>query len=758
MEEILRGLNEGQRQAVLDTGGACLVVAGAGSGKTRVLTMRIAHMIRNQNIDSFRILALTFTNKAAAEMRHRIESLVGTEAKNIWMGTFHSVFARILRYEADRLNYPKNFTIYDTDDSRSLLRTVIKEMGLDDKVYKPNSVHARISSAKNKLISFTEYNNNPAIREQDIMSRVPEMARIYQAYQTRMFKAGAMDFDDLLFQTNVLFRDHIDVLNKYQQKFHYVLVDEYQDTNLAQYLIIRKLAAVRQNVCVVGDDAQSIYSFRGADISNILNFSKDYPEHKIYRLEQNYRSTKNIVGIANSVIKHNRNQIKKNVWTSNEDGDKVDLIKATSDNEEAKLVATDIFEERMNKGLRFQDFAILYRTNAQSRSLEEALRRMNIRYKIYGGLSFYSRKEIKDLIGYLRFIVNPADEEAFKRIINYPKRGIGDTSVAKMVVAAADHGMPVWEVARNARQFLDGRAASQVETFSTLVQAFMLAAEAKDAYEVASQVAKETGILRELYEDKTVEGLSRYENVQELLNAIKAYVDDQENEDKSIASFLQLVSLATDADDKDKANEDAVTLMTVHSAKGLEFKHVFIVGIEEDLFPSQMALGEREGLEEERRLFYVACTRAEHKLTLSYAMSRYRYGQLKPCEPSRFLEEVDQSHLQVTRRYEGANSEAPQPLRFFDQFKERSGKKDVKVGLKSAPGKPAPGYKPSGDFVAADAGAIQAGQRVEHQKFGFGKVLLVDSSSPNLKATVAFEEVGEKTLVLNFAKLMIHEG
>ncbi len=752
MEQLIQGLNEAQRAAVLHTEGPSLIVAGAGSGKTKVLTTRIAYLLA-KGISPYNILALTFTNKAAKEMRERIEKVVGPQAKSLWMGTFHSVFGKILRFEAERIGFPKDFTIYDTDDSRSLIRTLLKERNLDDKVYKPNGVHARISSAKNKLVSVAEYLNNPVYAQADALAKIPEMGHLYQAYQERLRKAGAMDFDDLLFHTNVLFRDNLDVLNKYQQKFHYLLVDEYQDTNLAQYLIIRKLAAVRQNICVVGDDAQSIYAFRGADIQNILNFGKDYPELKLFRLEQNYRSTQAIVQVANSIIKHNKNQIEKNVWTANEEGALVDLIKAQSDQEEAKLVATSIFETKLNQALAYKDFAILYRTNSQSRQMEEALRRMNIRYRIFGGLSFYQRKEIKDLVSYLRLVVNPNDEEAFKRVVNYPKRAIGDATVAKVLELAANEGADLWDVVQQPRTVLDGRAANSMEGFANLIRSFRDTAATKDAYEVANQVAKESGILRELYEDKTVEGLSRYENVQELLNAVRAYVDSDENDDKSLSGFLQLVSLATDADDAAKQNEDAVTLMTIHSAKGLEFKHVYLVGLEEDLFPSQMALAEPTGIEEERRLFYVACTRAEHQLTLSYALSRYRFGNIKPCEPSRFLQELNPAYLKVSRRYEATDDS---PIRFFDQFKERNGQKQVQIGPRRAAAPTASTYVPSPNFKPADAAQLAAGQRVEHQKFGFGRIVAITDDGPNRKAQIAFDAIGEKTLMLSFAKLMIH--
>ncbi|MEM9329256.1 MAG: UvrD-helicase domain-containing protein, partial [Bacteroidota bacterium] len=608
--EYLRELNPPQYEGVVNTEGPCMIIAGAGSGKTRVLTYRIAHLIKAHDVDPFSIMALTFTNKAAKEMQHRIGSVVGHDARNLWMGTFHSVFARLLRAEASRLGYPSNFTIYDTDDSKTLIRQIVKELKLDDKLYKQNVVYNRISGAKNRLVSWSEYLNNPIYAEDDAANMRPEMGRIYKAYATRCFKAGAMDFDDLLFNTNILFQEHLDVLNKYQQRFQYFLIDEFQDTNISQYMIARKLAAVRQNICVVGDDAQSIYAFRGADIQNILNFERDYPELRIIKLEQNYRSTQTIVNAANSVIDKNRAQLKKNVWTSNEEGELIELIKATSDNEEGKLVASAIFETKMHGQVPNNDFVIMYRTNSQSRAIEEALRRMNLKYRVVGGVSFYQRKEIKDLLAYLRFMVNANDEQAMRRIINTPKRGIGPGTIEKMIVAANDHDLPLWEVMENAKQFIGGRGGQQVEDFTAMIKSFRLTAEKKDAYDTAALVAKNSGILRELYEDKTVEGLSRYENVQELLNAIKEFTDDQEREDKSIAAFLQDVAILTD-EDRNKTDNDAITLMTIHMAKGLEFKYTFIVGLEEELFPSQMMLQSRADLEEERRLFYVAITRAK---------------------------------------------------------------------------------------------------------------------------------------------------
>lgn len=751
MNDYLDTLNEPQREGVLNTDGPCMLIAGAGSGKTRVLTYRIANLI-SKGVDPFNIMALTFTNKAAKEMRERIEKVVGHDARNLWMGTFHSVFSRILRAEAAHLGYPNNFTIYDTDDSKTLIKNIVKEMGLDDTVYKPNTVYNRISAAKNRLISWEQYLTNAELMADDAANMRPEIGRIYKVYAQRCFKAGAMDFDDLLFNTDKLFREHLEVLNKYQHRIHYVLVDEFQDTNLCQYYIIRKLSSVRENICVVGDDAQSIYGFRGADISNILNFERDYPELKVIKLEQNYRSTQNIVNAANSVIKKNRAQLPKNVWTANEDGNLIELIKAISDNEEGRLVATSIFQEKMQHQLKFSDFAILYRTNSQSRAIEEALRRMNVKYKVIGGLSFYQRKEIKDLLAYLRFVLNQQDEASFRRIINLPKRGIGDSTVDKIIVAANDHAISLWDVVQNANSFIGGRAAAPISDFVAMISRFQVEAQRRDAYEAAYEIAKGSGLLKELYEDKTVEGLSRYENVQELLNAIKEYVDDPEKEDKSLGAFLQEVSLVTGQDeDKDK-DPDKVTLMTIHMAKGLEFRYVYIVGMEEDLFPSQMMLSSRADLEEERRLFYVAITRAEKKLFLSYALTRYRYGRLKNCEPSRFLDDIDPGYVKVSTKFGGMESAAPSGNYAKNLV---SG---IKRTISSQPvSKPAAAtaYKPPADFKPSDTSGLKEGMQVEHPKFGFGKVIQMDVSGADRKAKIAFSAVGEKTLLLSFAKLRI---
>jgi len=749
MKEYLESLNEPQYEGVINTEGPCMLIAGAGSGKTRVLTYRIANLI-SKGEDAFNIMALTFTNKAAREMRERIEKVVGSDARNLWMGTFHSVFARILRAEAHHLGYPNSFTIYDTDDSKTLVKNIVKEMGLDDAAYKASTVFNRISAAKNSLISWQDYQTNAELMGDDAANLRPEIAKIYKAYALRCYKAGAMDFDDLLFNTDKLFKEHLEVLNKYQHRIRYVLVDEFQDTNLCQYFIIRKLAAVRQNVCVVGDDAQSIYAFRGADITNILNFERDYPELRVIKLEQNYRSTQNIVSAANSVIKKNRAQLPKNVWTANEEGGLIELIKAVSDNEEGRLVATSIFQEKMQHQLKFSDIAVLYRTNSQSRAIEEALRRMNIKYKVVGGLSFYQRKEIKDLLAYMRYTLNQQDEASFRRIINLPKRGIGDSTVDKIIVAANDHGISIWEVLQHANSFIGGRSAGPIDDFVSMIKRFNIEVERKNAYDAAFEIAKGSGLLRELYEDKTVEGLSRYENVQELLNAIREFVDDAEREDKGLGSFLQEVSLITGQDeDKDK-DPDKVTLMTIHMAKGLEFRNVYIVGLEEDLFPSQMMLSSRAELEEERRLFYVAITRAQKSLFLSYALTRYRFGRLKNCEPSRFLDDIDQAFIKVSSKYSGLES-TPPPTQYAKNLVN-----GIKKTLSTAPVVKASGYKAPLDFSPSDTSGLREGMKVEHPKFGFGTVTNMDSSGADRKAKINFDDFGEKTLLLNFAKLKIH--
>jgi len=769
-ENYLQELNEAQRAAVLQMEGPVMIIAGAGSGKTRVLTYRIGHLL-HQGTDAFRILALTFTNKAAREMRERIEKIAGGEARNLWMGTFHAVFAKILRIEASRLGYPSNFTIYDTDDSRSLLKDIIREQGLDDKIYKPDVIHNRISAAKNNLYSWQEYQDNAGFVSDDHSSGRPKTGLIYELYAKRCFKASGMDFDDLLYNMYVLLSKFPDVLHKYQHKFAFILVDEFQDTNYAQYTILKKLAAVHENICVVGDDAQSIYAFRGANIQNILSFQRDYPDLHVFKLEQNYRSTKNIVNAANSVIEKNQKQLKKDVWTENTDGDKIQLMRALSDNEEGAMVANSIFETKVNMQWRNKDFAILYRTNAQSRSMEEALRKMNIAYRIYGGLSFYKRKEIKDLLAYFRLVINHKDEEALKRIINVPARGIGKTTLEKLTVFASEREEGIWDLIAepsNPCGFNSG-TLQKLKDFQTMIQSFAVKLKTDNAFELANHIAISTGLLRELYQDKTPEGLSRYQNIEELLNGIREFTDkgsrvtplDYETESeetlRTLDMYMQDIALLTDADEDDKQDDDKVSLMTIHAAKGLEFPAVFVVGLEENLFPSQMSLDSREDLEEERRLFYVAITRAEKKLTISYANSRYRWGNLISCDPSRFIEEIDRDFIEESgHKHSRAGSGFDEhPPERWDQsppgeslhtvFKKITGpvrlKKVTSSDIKN--------------FVGDDTSGIQAGMEVEHARFGVGKVLLVEGNPGDMKATVFFQGFGNKQLLLKFAKLKI---
>lgn len=763
----LKGLNEPQKAAVLQTEGPVMIIAGAGSGKTRVLTYRIAHLI-NKGVDPFNILALTFTNKAAREMRARIEKVVGTEARNLWMGTFHSIFARILRVEADKLGYPSNFSIYDTTDSRSLIKTIINEMKLDDKVYKPAMVHSRISAAKNNLITYANYIGNSELTGYDESVGRPRIADIFREYTERCYRAGAMDFDDLLLKTHELFNKHIDVLNKYQHMFRYVMVDEYQDTNHCQYMIVKKLAAVTENICVVGDDAQSIYSFRGATIRNILSFESDYPDLKVFKLEQNYRSTKTIVNAAGSVIERNKEQLKKKVWTSNAEGEPIRVMRAITDNEEGRLVAQAIFEEKMKSQAHNYEFAILYRTNAQSRSLEEALRKINLPYRIYGGQSFYSRKEIKDLIAYLKLVINHKDEEALKRVINYPTRGIGKTTMERVLVLAKENEVSLWDVISNAAKLPPLSSAQRKLTdFVTMIKSFTTMLDTNDAYDIASQVAKSTGILKTLNEDKTVEGISRYENVVELLNGIKEFVEDDTSElEKTLGVYLQDIALITDQD-QDDDDKDKVSLMTIHAAKGLEFPYVFVTGMEENLFPSQMSLGSRHELEEERRLFYVAATRAEKKLTLSFATSRFRFGQLLPCEPSRFIEEIDPVHLKFDRQpkresrstgsnYGGGNDLFKQTKSYGRQTnKSRERARPISGGKGVVP-RSKPAAIP--DFVPEDTSDLKESMVIEHQRFGKGTVLKIEGNADSRKATIDFDQYGKKQLVLKFAKLRRYKG
>lgn len=736
-----------------------MVIAGAGSGKTRVLTYRIAHLI-NAGVDPFNILALTFTNKASREMKERISAVIGDrEAANVWMGTFHAIFARILRLESEKINYPRNFTIYDTQDSRSLLKDVIKGLGLDDKTYKPANIMGRISSAKNNLIGPLDYAEHSEIISEDHQAGRPLTYKIYQEYAERCFRAGAMDFDDLLYKTNLLLRDNPEVLYRYQNKFQFILVDEYQDTNFAQYLIIKQLAARNQNVCVVGDDAQSIYSFRGANIANILNFKSDYPDFALYKLEQNYRSTKVIVNAANSVIEKNKNQIQKTVWTDNDEGERILLNRSMSDNDEGRFVAHDIFALRADKAVHYKDFAILYRTNSQSRAFEEALRKISIPYRIYGGLSFYQRKEIKDLLAYYRLTANTSDDEALKRVINYPARGIGKTTMEKVVTVASNAKVPIWEVITRPNEFptdIARSSFSKLQDFATMVESFRAQLERSNAFDLAHHIAKHTGLLHTLNADKTPEGVARYDNIQELLNGIKEFsdqVDPNEPEAlRTLPDFMVDVALLTDAD-KDDDDEDKVNMMTIHASKGLEFKYVYIVGLEENLFPSQMALHSREELEEERRLFYVALTRACERAVMSYAITRYRWGQLTQAEPSRFIEEIDEAFVDMP----AVSPRRPEP---FQQGFKGAADRYYKA-MPSAPGSPPrPGVVPASQARSTGVSAeemqhIIAGAEVEHARFGKGKVLKVEGQAPDLKATVFFPKAGQKQLLLKFAKLKV---
>ena len=747
-------LNPTQREAAMHIKGPVMIIAGAGSGKTRVLTYRIAHIIKQGN-DPFNILSLTFTNKAAKEMKNRIATVVGAEAKNLWMGTFHSVFAKILRVEAEHIGYPKDFTIYDTDDSKSLIKTLLKEFQLDEKLYKPGIVYNRISNAKNSLITSDKYKNIPELLEADNSSGRPMISKLFEAYQARCFKAGAMDFDDLLVNTFRLFNEKSDILYKYQHKFKYIMVDEYQDTNLCQYMIVKKLASMYENICVVGDDSQSIYSFRGANIQNILNFEKDYPDLAVFKLEHNYRSTSNIVNASSSIISNNKEKLDKKIFTENQEGDKIKILRALSDNEEGRLISQLIFEEKNNSHGLNSDFAILYRTNAQSRSFEEALRKNNIPYRIYGGTSFYQRKEIKDLLAYLKLVVNPNDEEALKRIINYPARKIGNTTIEKLVYTANQNELSIWEVIQKINLFPDfGAASAHIKNFYMLMSNFQTMQATKNAYEVAEYVAKNSGLVSHLREDKTVEGISKYENLVELLNAIKEFTEDDTNEnDKTLSFFLQDIALLTDAD-KDNDDTDKVTLMTIHSSKGLEFKNVFVVGLEENLFPSQLSLNSRHELEEERRLFYVAVTRAEQKLTLSFATSRFKYGNLIPCEPSRFIDEIDKKYVEFEFPQNKREIDTPRSLNPKTTTVSTYGKGyGMQVG-KQLFSSTSVSIPVSANFVAGDNNLLTEGDEVEHQRFGKGQVLKLEDSGENKKAIINFTQAGQKTLVLKFAKLM----
>ncbi len=772
----LDGLNDAQRQAVVNIDGPSLVIAGAGSGKTRVLTFRIAHLLQ-KGAKPGSILALTFTNKAAKEMKERIATIVGqSTARYLWMGTFHSIFARILRTEAEVLGFPSNFTIYDSADSKSLIKTILKSMQLDEKTYKPNVVASRISSAKNSLITPAAYQQSAQIMEYDMSIRMPRIAEIYKEYDKRCKIAGAMDFDDLLLKTNILFRDHKDVLAKYQQKFDYLLVDEYQDTNFSQYLIIKNLAALHQNLCVVGDDAQSIYSFRGARIENILNFQKDYPKHQVFKLEQNYRSTQTIVNAANSVIAKNKKQLQKNVFSENQGGNRIKVFSALTDNEEGYLVANEISETRMRKHFRYQDYAILYRTNAQSRIFEEALRKRNIPYKIYGGLSFYQRKEIKDLLSYFRLVINPKDNEALKRVINYPARGIGATTLAKLEQAAVSGGESIYQTIEKSREInaadLNKGTLAKLIDFCGLISQFQEKTKTADAYELASYIATQTGIMKDLYRDQTPEGLSRFENIQELLNGIQEFTINarEEGSPNALENYMEDVALLTDQDSEKEEDMDKVTLMTVHSSKGLEFKNVFIVGMEENLFPSAPMGGGNpsiESFEEERRLFYVALTRAEENAYLSFAKQRYRWGKLDFCNPSRFIMEIDGRYLDMPEENGVGYERDPQTSGGYAGFRKPQPQAPEPTPVSARPTNADPqlmnkklmqlreAKKQNQNFDGDDPRDIQAGMTVEHQRFGKGKVQQIEGAFPNLKATVFFPNAGQKQLLLKFAKLRI---
>ncbi len=762
MQKYLEQLNPAQQEAVVTTTGASLVIAGAGSGKTRVLTYRIAHLL-TQGVPPNRILSLTFTNKAAKEMKERIASIAGGDiARNLWMGTFHSVFSRILRSEASKLGYPSSFTIYDTADSKSLLKSIIKQMQLNEKEYKVGAVLGRISSAKNDLVTPAAYARDQHRIAEDQASRKDLIHEIYSRYMRQCYKSGVMDFDDLLLNTNILFRDHPEVLQKYQNWFQYIMVDEYQDTNYSQYIIIKKLAEKHGNICVVGDDAQSIYSFRGAKIENILNFRNDYPGYKLFKLEQNYRSTQNIVNAANSIIAKNSKQIKKAVYSEKDTGNKIKIHNAYSDIEEGYIVINDIKQKRLKYDFEFQDFAILYRTNAQSRIFEEALRKGSMPYKIYGGLSFYQRKEVKDLLAYCRLTINPADQEALKRIINYPARGIGKTTLDKIETAAVSTGKSMWEVLISlqdtSKQFNSG-TQRKLHSFVGLMNGFAAGASQQSAYDLVTEIATQSGMMKDLYHDRSPEAVARQENIQELLNGIQEFTNNrlEEGGETGLVNFLEEVSLLTDQDNESEDDINKVTLMTIHSSKGLEFKNVYVVGVEEGLFPSTMTLDSAEGVEEERRLFYVAITRAEDNATISFARTRYKYGESAFCRPSRFISEINEEFVEFSG---GQAKIADKPGRF-------SSKPTEKRSFGSSQPEQKPGYnfkkvnnqpsEPTTNVIkgGGSTGNLKPGLIVEHIRFGKGKIISIDGQMPNAKATVDFENAGAKQLLLKFAKLKI---
>ena len=770
MQKYISQLNEAQQEPVFQKDGPMIIIAGAGSGKTRVLTVRISYLM-SLGVDSFNILALTFTNKAAREMKKRISDIVGTgEAKNLWMGTFHSVFARILRSEADKLGFPSNFTIYDTQDSVRLISAIIKEMQLDKDVYKPKQVLSRISSYKNSLITVKAYLNNPELQEQDAMSKKPRLGEIYANYVDRCFKSGAMDFDDLLLKTNELLNRFPDVLAKYQDRFRYILVDEYQDTNHSQYLIVRALSDRFQNICVVGDDAQSIYAFRGANINNILNFQKDYENVKTYRLEQNYRSTKNIVEAANSIIEKNKTKLDKVVWTANDYGSKIKVHRSITDGEEGRFVASEIFEQKMRNQMMNGQFAILYRTNAQSRAMEDALRKRDIPYRIYGGLSFYQRKEIKDVLCYLRLVINPKDEEALVRVINYPARGIGDTTIEKLTIAANHYKRSIFEVMENIDKIdlkLNSGTKQKLEDFVTMIKSFQVINEQQDAFVITEHVAKKTGLIQELKKDGTPEGIARIENIETLMGGIKDFIEGQREIDGArgaLSEFMEDVALATDLD-RDTGDDDRVALMTIHLAKGLEFPYVFVVGMEEDLFPSAMSMNTRSELEEERRLFYVALTRAEHQAYLTYAQSRYRWGKLTDAEPSRFIEEIKDEYLEYMNPVDTGYRYKPTiDLDIFGDIdksklrlaKPESGTPPKKYGDEPVAALNIRKLKPVGNAPSNTNlfdSKLTVGNIVIHERFGKGEIINLEGVGADKKAEIKFEVGGIKKLLLRFAKL-----
>ena len=771
MKPYLSQLNEAQLAPTLQKEGPMIVIAGAGSGKTRVLTYRIAYLM-SEGVDPFNILSLTFTNKAAREMKIRISSIVGdSEAKNLWMGTFHSVFAKILRFEADKLGYPSNFTIYDTQDSQRLISSIIKEKKLDKDIYKYKQVQSRISSYKNSLITVKAYFQNPDLKEADVMSKRPEMGEIYKEYVSRCFKAGAMDFDDLLLKTNELLTRFPEVLAKYQDRFRYILVDEYQDTNHSQYLIVRALSDRFQNICVVGDDAQSIYAFRGANINNILNFQKDYEDVKMFRLEQNYRSTKNIVNAANSIIEKNQTKLDKVVWTANEVGEKITVNRSLTDGDEGRYVASSIFENKMQNQAKNGDFAVLYRTNAQSRSIEDALRKRGLDYRIYGGLSFYQRKEIKDVLSYLRIIINPADEEALKRIINFPGRGIGQTTIDRLIVSANEYNKSIFEVLKNLHKLpinINGGTKTKLQNFATMIESFQIMSKTNNAFDLAEHVCKASGLIQEFKKDGTPEGMTRMENIEELLNGIKDFVEGQQeiaDSTGSLAEFLEDVALATDLDNEEGEDSDKVALMTIHLAKGLEFEYVYIVGLEENLFPSAMSMNTRSELEEERRLFYVALTRAKKQAYLTYALSRYRWGKLVDAEPSRFIEEIDEQYLEIVTPKEERRFNPMLSADIFGDVDTNTVRYKKPTYLKAKPKAKEP-FKITAPKNLKKVSETRSntnifdnkliiGDVVNHLRFGKGNVLNIEGKGADLKAEIKFQNGGIKKLLLRFAKLEI---